>query len=30
MVGKVRFEARIKEPVENLADLAALVEPCKR
>src|ERR1700752_765552 len=27
MVGKVRFEARIKELVENLADLAALVEP---
>jgi transposase len=27
MVGKVRFEARIKELVENLPDLAALVEP---
>src|ERR1700675_961658 len=27
MVGKVRFEARIKELVENLPDLAELVEP---
>jgi transposase len=27
MAGKVRFEARIKELVENLPDLAALVEP---
>jgi transposase len=27
IVGKVRFEARIKELVENLPDLAALVEP---
>ena len=27
MVGKVKFEARIKELVENLPDLAALVEP---
>jgi transposase len=27
MVGAVRFEARIKELVENLPDLAALVEP---
>jgi transposase len=27
MVGKVRFEARIKELVENLPDLATLVEP---
>ena len=27
MVGTVRFEARIKELVENLPDLAALVEP---
>src|SRR5262245_25811592 len=27
MVGKVRFEARIKELVESLPDLAALVEP---
>ena len=27
MVGKVRFEARIKELVENLPDLAAMVEP---
>ena len=27
MVGKVKFEARIKELVENLRDLAALVEP---
>src|SRR6202035_833706 len=27
MVGKVRFEARIKELVEKLPDLAALVEP---
>jgi transposase len=27
MVGKVRFEVRIKELVENLPDLAALVEP---
>src|SRR5215475_14229538 len=27
MVGKVRFEERIKELVENLPDLAALVEP---
>src|SRR5450756_327565 len=27
MVGKVRFEARIKELVENLPDLADLVEP---
>ena len=26
MVGKVRFEARIKELVENLPDLAVLVE----
>jgi transposase len=27
VVGKVRFEARIKELVENLPDLALLVEP---
>ena len=27
VVGKVRFEARIRELVENLPDLAALVEP---
>ena len=27
MVGKVKFEARISELVENLPDLAALVEP---
>ena len=27
MVGKVRFEARIKELVENIPDLAVLVEP---
>src|SRR6187549_727075 len=27
VVGKVKFEARIKELVENLPDLAALVEP---
>jgi transposase len=27
MVGKVRFEARIKELIENLPDLAVLVEP---
>src|SRR6187399_116154 len=27
MVGKVRFEARIQELVENIPDLAALVEP---
>jgi transposase len=27
MIGKVRFEARIKELVENLPDLAMLVEP---
>ena len=27
MVGKVRFEARIRELVENLPDLAVLVEP---
>jgi transposase len=27
MVGKVKFEARIKELVENLPDLAVLVEP---
>jgi transposase len=27
MVGKVRFEARIKERVDNLPDLAELVEP---
>ena len=27
MVGKVRFETRIKELVENLPDLAAMVEP---
>ena len=27
IVGKVRFEARIKELVENLRDLAVLVEP---
>ena len=27
MVGKVKFEARIKELVENLPDLAGLVEP---
>src|SRR5258705_8216130 len=27
MVGKVRFEARIQELVENLPDLAELVEP---
>jgi hypothetical protein len=26
MVGKVRFEARIRELVENLPDLAVLVE----
>ena len=28
MVGKVKFEARIKELVENQPDLAELVEPC--
>ena len=27
MVGKVKFEARIKELVENQRDLAELVEP---
>ena len=27
MAGAVKFEARIKEQVENLPDLAALVEP---
>ena len=27
IVGKVKFEARIKELVENLPDLAVLVEP---
>src|SRR6185436_13226747 len=27
MVGKVKFEARIKELIENLPDLAVLVEP---
>ena len=27
MAGAVKFEARIKELVENLPDLAALVEP---
>jgi hypothetical protein len=27
MVGKVKFEARIKELVENQPDLAELVEP---
>jgi transposase len=27
MVGKMRFEARIKELVESLPDLAELVEP---
>jgi hypothetical protein len=27
MVGKVKFEARIKKLVENLPDLAELVEP---
>src|SRR5674536_251907 len=27
MVGKVRFETRIKELVDNLPDLAAMVEP---
>jgi transposase len=27
MIGKVRFEARIRELVENLPDLAALIEP---
>ena len=27
MVGKAKFEARIKELVENLPDLAGLVEP---
>ena len=27
MVGKVKFEARINELVENLPDLAELVEP---
>src|SRR5499425_3254302 len=27
MVGTVKFESRIKEPVENLPDLAVLVEP---
>src|SRR3954470_16442987 len=27
MVGKVKFEARIRELVENLPDLAVLVEP---
>ena len=29
MVGTVRFEARISKLVENLPDLAALVEPLK-
>ena len=28
MVGTVKFEARIKELVENLPDLAVLVERC--
>jgi transposase len=27
MVGKMKFEARIKELIENLPDLAELVEP---
>jgi hypothetical protein len=27
MVGKVRFEARVQELVENIPDLAVLVEP---
>jgi transposase len=27
MVGKVRFEARIQKLVENIPDLAVLVEP---
>ena len=27
MVGKVKFEARVKELVENFPDLAVLVEP---
>jgi transposase len=27
MLGTVKFEARIKELVENLPDLAVLVEP---
>jgi len=27
MVGKVKFEARIKELIENFPDLAVLVEP---
>jgi transposase len=27
VVGKVKFEARIKELVENLPDLAVLIEP---
>jgi hypothetical protein len=27
MVGRVKFEARIKELVENLPDLAELIEP---
>ena len=27
MVGKAKFEARIKELVENLPDLAILIEP---
>jgi transposase len=27
MIGRVRFEARIRELVENLPDLAMLVEP---
>jgi hypothetical protein len=27
MVGKVKFEARIRELVETLPDLAVLVEP---
>jgi hypothetical protein len=27
MVGRVKFQARIKELVENLPDLAELIEP---
>jgi hypothetical protein len=27
MIGRVKFEARIKELVENVPDLAVLVEP---
>jgi transposase len=27
MIGTVKFETRIREPVENLPDLAVLVEP---